>query len=72
MAWMEKKGNIHADFVGENERKRSFGRTSCRWVYLFTPWSIVLLEKLTVCQLVKQFPEFYRTQKFIATLKIAR
>jgi hypothetical protein len=31
-----------------------------------TPWSRVLLEKLTVTQLVKKFPAFYGTPKFIA------
>jgi hypothetical protein len=32
---------------------------------LTTPWSRVLLEKLTVTQLVKKFPAFYGTRKFI-------
>jgi hypothetical protein len=33
--------------------------------YLLTPWSRILLEKLTGLQLVKKFPAFYGTQKFI-------
>ena len=33
--------------------------------YLFTPWSRVLLEKLTGLQLVKKFPAFYETRRFI-------
>ena len=33
--------------------------------YLFTPCSRVLLEKLTVSQLVKKFPAFYGTRRFI-------
>ena len=33
--------------------------------YLLTPWSRVLLEKLTGFQLVKKFPAFYGTRKFI-------
>jgi len=33
--------------------------------YLLTPWSRVLLEKLTSSQLVKEFPAFYGTQRFI-------
>jgi hypothetical protein len=33
--------------------------------YLLTPWSGVLLEKLTVLQLVKKFPAFYETRRFI-------
>ena len=35
------------------------------YTYLFTPWSRVLLEKLTVSQLVKKFPAFYGTRRFI-------
>jgi hypothetical protein len=34
---------------------------------LFTPWSRVLLEKLTSLQLVKKFPAFYGTRRFITT-----
>ena len=33
--------------------------------YLLTPWSRVLLEKLTGFQLVKKFPAFYGTRRFI-------
>ena len=33
--------------------------------YLLTPWSRVLLEKLTGLQLVKKFLAFYGTRKFI-------
>jgi hypothetical protein len=33
--------------------------------YLLTPWSRVLLEKLTGLQLVKKFPAFYGTRSFI-------
>jgi len=40
--------------------------------YLITPWSRVLLEKLTDSQLVKKFPAFYGTRRFIAALKSAR
>ena len=36
--------------------------------YLLTPWSTVLLEKLTGSQLVKKFPAFYGTRKFITVL----
>jgi hypothetical protein len=32
---------------------------------LLTPWSRVLLEKLTDFQLVKKFPSFYGTRMFI-------
>jgi len=33
--------------------------------YLLIPWSRVLLENLTASQLVKKFPAFYGTRKFI-------
>jgi hypothetical protein len=36
------------------------------------PWSWVLLEKLTGFQLVKKFPEFYGTWKFITAFTSAR
>ena len=39
--------------------------------YWLTPWSRVLLEKLISYQLVKKFPAFYRTQKFITTFTSA-
>ena len=32
---------------------------------ILTPWSRVLLEKLTGSQLVKKFPAFYGTRRFI-------
>jgi len=37
---------------------------SYAFTYLFTTWSIVLLEKLTGSQLVKKFPAFYGTRRF--------
>ena len=40
--------------------------------YLLTPWCRVLLEKLTSLQLVKKFPAFHGTLKFITTLTSVR
>ena len=40
--------------------------------YLLTIWSRVLLEKLTVSQLIKKFPAFYGTRRFITTFTSAR
>ena len=37
--------------------------------YILTPWSRVLLEKLTGFQVVKKFPVFYGTRKFITAFK---
>jgi hypothetical protein len=39
--------------------------------YLLTPWSKVLLEKLTGLQLVKKFPSFYKTRRFITAFTSA-
>jgi len=40
--------------------------------YLLTPCNTVRLEKLTGTQLVKKFPAFYGTQKFITTFTSVR
>jgi hypothetical protein len=40
--------------------------------YLLTPWSRVLLEKLTSSQLVTKFPAFYGTPRFITAFTRAR
>jgi len=39
---------------------------------LLTPWSRVLLEKLTGLQLVKEVPAFYGTRRFITAFTSAR
>ena len=40
--------------------------------YLLTPWSRVLLEKLNGSQLIKKFPAFYGTRRFITKFTRAR
>ena len=40
--------------------------------YLLTPWCRVLLEKLTGLQLVKKFPAFHGTRRFITALTTVR
>ena len=40
--------------------------------YLLTPWCRVLLEKLTGLHLVKKFPAFHGTRRFITALTSAR
>ena len=42
------------------------------WSYLLTPWCRVLLEKLTCLQLVKIFPAFHGTRRFITALTRVR
>ena len=43
-----------------------------RTSYLLTPWYRVLLEKLTGLQLVKKFPAFHGTLRFITALTSVR
>jgi len=40
--------------------------------YLLTPWCTVLLEKLTGLQIVKKFPAFHGTRRFITALTSVR
>ena len=40
--------------------------------YLRTPWNRVVLEKLTGSQLVKKFPKFYGSQRFVTAFTTAR
>ena len=40
--------------------------------YLLTPWYRVLLEKLTASQLIKKFPAFHGTRRFITALRSVR
>jgi len=40
--------------------------------YLLTPWSRVFLGKLTGSHLVKNFPTFYGTRRFITAFTSAR
>ena len=42
------------------------------YTYLLTPWCRVLLEKLTGLQLVKKFPTFHGTRRFITALTSLR
>ena len=52
------------------QKWRSFKLTLL--TYLLTPWSTVLLERLTVCPLVKKFSAFYGNPKFITAHTSAR
>ena len=42
--------------------------TVVMWLHILTPWCRVLLEKLTGLQLVKKFPAFHGTRRFITAL----
>jgi hypothetical protein len=41
-------------------------------IIILTPWSIVLVEKLNGLQLIKNFPSFYGTRRFITAFTTAR
>jgi hypothetical protein len=47
------------------------GNSGILLTYLVTPWSRILLEKLTGLQLVNKFPAFYETRKFITAFTSA-
>ena len=42
------------------------------FAFILTPWSRAILENLTGSQLVKKFPAFYRTKRFITAFTRAR
>ena len=45
---------------------------TCLLTYLLTPWCRVLIEKLSGLQLVKKFPAFHGTRRFITALTSVR
>ena len=47
-------------------------RVATQLTYLLTPWCRVLFEKLTGLQLVKKFPAFHGTRRFITALTSVR
>jgi hypothetical protein len=57
------------NFGGDTLGMRPFGKLARNWSddieMEVTPWSTVLLEKLIVAQLIKKFPAFYGTRRFI-------
>jgi hypothetical protein len=73
--------DVYLSIVGSNcNLNHSFTEISATFVYkldtltvepqyvievLLTPWSRILLEKLTGLQLVKKYPVFYGTRRFI-------
>jgi len=44
----------------------------CTFCASLIPWSSVLLEKLTVTQLVKEFPSFFGNRRFITVFTRVR
>ena len=58
-----------SSLLNHGKAKFNFMAIKSKWL---TPWSRVLLEKLTVCQPVKQSPAFYGTRRSITALTSAR
>jgi len=58
---------IHPNIVHTCFKKYTYLLT-----YLLTPWCRVILEKLTGLQLVKKFPAFHGTRRFITALTSVR
>jgi hypothetical protein len=61
--------------VHQTRNRRFHRRKRCNILYILrwvtgriTPWSKVLLEKLTITQLVKKFPAFYANRRFVTVL----
>ena len=61
----------HPRCAAHNYRVRVNSNTNLL-TYLLTPWCRVLLEKLTGLQLVKKFPAFHGTRRFITVLTSVR
>ena len=84
MVWPEGLSQWEIPVIPLGIRLRSSGSwhsfsTNCATIYppylltyLLTPWCRVLLEKLTGLQLVKKFPAFYGTRRFITALTSVR
>ena len=64
----------NAAFGNTVYKLRCFTLVLCKfsYYYLLTPWCRVLLEQLTGLQLVKKFPAFHGTRRFITSLTSVR
>jgi len=58
--------------VNRNMQSGLQTQINCIYTYLLTPWCRVLLEKLTGLQLVKKFPAFPGTRRFITAVTSIR
>jgi len=58
-------------FIRASSKPHEFHPNLHLLTYLLTPWSSVLLEKLTSPQIVKKFYTFYRTRRFVNTFTSA-
>jgi hypothetical protein len=67
--WRRKEMTIWTDRVRKEEMLRTVKEGMS---YLLTPWSRVLPEKLKRPELLKKFPTFYGTRRFITAFTRAR
>jgi len=65
-------GNYPEESIQHSEHGESLKSRIYIYIHLLTPWSGVFLEKLTGSQLVKKFPAFYGTRRFITAITSAR
>ena len=72
--WCWKRHRMHSFRLGDNSFTQNIpiSRFNMILIYLLTPWSRVLPEKLTGFQLVKKFSALYRIRRFITTFTSAR
>ena len=60
------------DVWGPTQQYQNDQQSVLYFTYLLTPWCRVLLEKLPGLQLVKKFPAFHGTRRFIIALTSVR
>ena len=66
------KGQQNAKNMEKGEILRlPIQRTRMKIIYVLTPWSRVILDKLTPSQIVKKFPTFYGTRRLTTTFTSA-
>jgi hypothetical protein len=72
LLWLTYNGEVESLLLVINSESNACSYQIWSVTYLLIPWSRVLLEKLTGSQLVKKFPAFCGTQKFITAFTRAR
>ena len=63
---------LHKKLYSFNVQFNFMGGKQHSLTYLLTPWCRVLPEQLTGSQLVKKFPAYHGTQRFITALTSVR
>ena len=75
--WLHGEVSIRSGTINLNLDSSFYLSVRSSWVFpkfycILTPWCRVLLEKLTGLQLVKKFPAFHGTRRFITALTSVR